>query len=119
MSRHQIEHQTLPEFLHAKPDSSADDVKYRCDLNDLLLTKETDLKEHKAECCYLCDVCKKVFKSQKSLHGHKQRQCHNSCDMCQKVLTFRHRTSCILGQAFHYSPENTFYIFNQQIYFII
>ena len=35
------------------------------------------------------------------------------------LLTFRHRASCILGQAFHYSPENAFYIFNQQIYFII
>ena len=62
------------------------------------------------------------------------------------VLTFRHRASCILGQAFHYSPESAFYIqcgsnmtatdlcvnkphksrsylnhlvFNQQIYFII
>ena len=34
-------------------------------------------------------------------------------------LTFRHRASCILGQAFHYSPENAFYIFSQQIYFII
>ena len=34
-------------------------------------------------------------------------------------LTFRHRASCILGQAFHSSPENAFYIFNQQIYFII
>ena len=34
-------------------------------------------------------------------------------------LTFRHRASCILGQAFHYFPENVFYIFNQQIYFII
>ena len=34
-------------------------------------------------------------------------------------LTFRHRASCILGQALHYSPENAFYIFNQQIYFII
>jgi len=34
-------------------------------------------------------------------------------------LTFRHRASCILGQAFQYYPENTFYIFNQQIYFII
>ena len=38
---------------------------------------------------------------------------------CWFDLTFRHRVSCILGQAFHYSPENTFYIFNQQIYFII
>ena len=34
-------------------------------------------------------------------------------------LTSRHRASCILGQAFHYSPENAFYMFNQQIYFII
>ena len=31
------------------------------------------------------------------------------------ALTFRHRAFCILGQAFHYSPENAFYIFNQQI----
>ena len=35
------------------------------------------------------------------------------------ALTFRHRASCILGQAFHYSPENAFYISNEQIYFII
>jgi len=34
------------------------------------------------------------------------------------LLTFRPRASCILGQAFHYSPEKAFYIFNQQIYFI-
>jgi hypothetical protein len=33
-------------------------------------------------------------------------------------LTFRHRASYIQGQAFRYSPENAFYIFNQQIYFI-
>ena len=31
------------------------------------------------------------------------------------------QTPCVLymGQAFRYSSENTFYIFNQQIYFII
>jgi len=34
-------------------------------------------------------------------------------------LTFMHRASCILGQAFRYTPEKAFYIFNQQIYFII
>jgi len=28
-------------------------------------------------------------------------------------LTFMHRASCTLGQAFHYSPENALYIFNQ------
>ena len=38
---------------------------------------------------------------------------------CRECLTFRHRASSIQGQAFHYSPENAFYIFNQQIYFII
>ena len=35
------------------------------------------------------------------------------------LLNFRHRASCVLGQAFRYSPENAFCIFNQQIYFII
>ena len=35
------------------------------------------------------------------------------------ILTFKHRASSILGQAFRYSPENAFYVFNQQIYFII
>ena len=34
-------------------------------------------------------------------------------------LTFRHRASCIQEGAFCYFPENAFYIFNQQIYFII
>ena len=41
------------------------------------------------------------------------------CDAALHLLTFRHRASCILGQAFHYTPENAFYIFNQQMYFII
>ena len=35
------------------------------------------------------------------------------------TLIVRNRASCVLGQAFHYSPVNAFYIFNQQIYFII
>ena len=42
-----------------------------------------------------------------------------ACFPCTIHLTFRHCESCILGQAFNYSPENAFYIFNQQIYFII
>jgi hypothetical protein len=40
-------------------------------------------------------------------------------DASKYQLTFRHRASCMLGQAFRYSLENAFYIFNQQIYFII
>ena len=47
----------------------------------------------------------------------------NLTECCTPVklatLTFRHRASCMLGQAFRYSPENDFYIFNQQICFII
>jgi len=37
-------------------------------------------------------------------------------DVCPALLA-----PCVLyiGQAFRYSPENAFYIFNQQIYFII
>jgi len=42
----------------------------------------------------------------------------HSLQKCGTVngLTFRHRASCILGQAFHCSPENAFYIFNQQMF---
>ena len=43
----------------------------------------------------------------------------NCLNARSRGLTFRHRASCIAGQAFCYSPENAFYIFNQQIYFII
>ena len=50
-----------------------------------------------------------------TLYGSQNKQRILPCT----ALTFRHRASCILGQAFHYSPENGFYIFNQQIYFII
>ena len=34
---------------------------------------------------------------------------------------FNFQVPCVLyiGQAFRYSPENAFYVFNQQIYFII
>ena len=37
----------------------------------------------------------------------------NDANICSFILTFRHRASCILGQAFHCSPENAFYIFKQ------
>jgi hypothetical protein len=43
----------------------------------------------------------------------------NCLNARSRGLSFRHRASCILGQALRYSPENAFYIFNQQIYFII
>ena len=43
----------------------------------------------------------------------------NCLNARSRGLNFRHRASCIQGQAFRYSPENAFYIFNQQIYFII
>ena len=40
-------------------------------------------------------------------------------DFMPPCLTSRQRASCFIGEAFRYSPENAFYIFNQQIYFII
>ena len=43
----------------------------------------------------------------------------NCLNARSRGLTFRQRASCIYGQAFRYSPENAFYIFNQQIYFMI
>ena len=48
---------------------------------------------------------------------HRKRR--QTLQECRTGLTFRHRASCILGQAFRYFPENAFYIFNQKIYFII
>ena len=45
------------------------------------------------------------------------------CAECNEAHTnvFNLYAPCVLyiGQAFRYSPENAFYIFNQQIYFII
>jgi hypothetical protein len=49
----------------------------------------------------------------------KKEKKKNASNSSEFNLTFRHRASCVLGPAFHYSPENAFYIFNQQIYFII
>ena len=43
----------------------------------------------------------------------------NCLNARSRGLNFRHRASFIQGKAFRYSPENAFYIFNQQIYFII
>ena len=60
--------------------------------------------------------------------GKSYYLCHLKCKEYSRImvlelrvvlLIFRHRASCILGQAFRYSPDNAFYIFNQQVYFII
>ena len=53
-------------------------------------------------------------------HQNSVCTCKYMSSKCKLVpLNFRHRASCILGQAFRYSPENAFYVFNQQMYFII
>ena len=59
--------------------------------------------------CYL--------KTQVPLH----RQHRVSITKNRLLVVFNLQVPCVLyiGQAFHYSPENAFYIFNQQIYFII
>jgi hypothetical protein len=58
--------------------------------------------------CYLC----------MNVYEWNQEIMKSSKEICS-ALTFRYLMSCILGHAFHYSPENASYIFNQQIYFII
>ena len=40
-------------------------------------------------------------------------------DSCSAFLNLYALCVLSIGQAFRYSPENAFYIFNQQIYFII
>ena len=66
-------------------------------------------------CDAICDSCT-IFSSPFGNKGFMLQILNNPSD---RALNFRHRASCILGQAFHYSPEIAFYIFNQQIYFII
>ena len=63
----------------------------------------------------------KFVASFRNITFHPERNLHASRRLFADFsrLTFRHRASCVLGQAFRYSPENAFYIFNQQIYFII
>ena len=38
---------------------------------------------------------------------------------CTREINLQAPCVLYIGQAFRYSPENAFYIFNQQIYFII
>ena len=66
--------------------------------------------------CFVGHVCGICVKQGETLGAAGAKACiYNELTI---LLTFRHRASCILGQAFRYSPENAFYIFNQQIYFI-
>ena len=66
----------------------------------------------------------KIFVSSETPLAAQQSYGHvphfSTCPVCMVtgLLTFRHRASCILGQAFHYSPENALYILNRQIYLI-
>ena len=60
-----------------------------------------------------------ISKSSRDIVLEKSKCLKNSLVRDIRFLIFRHRASSIQGQAFHYSPEDAFYIFNQQIYFII
>lgn len=92
VSRQEIGHLAVPQIIYVKPENCINNVEYSCDLDNKLFTEETNVKGHRAECSFLCDVCKKVFKSHKSLQVHKcihSRQCRGSCDVCQKVIKKR------------------------------
>ena len=69
---------------------------------------------------FICQVCSQCIKKNTYLNLLPSKlHINNFLHFLFPALTFRHRASCILGQAFRYSPENAFYIFNQQMYFII
>ena len=93
---------------------------------------------YQRSCIPFCEMCCKkknidIIKQTASYAGNVMSiMLCNTCDLWfshvsyfllkglfSDALTFRHRASSILGQAFRYSPEKALYIFNQQIYFII
>ena len=65
---------------------------------------------------YVCIVNKRNI-----LKVNRLSLCTASNGAHSLLSCFNLQAPCVLyiGQAFHYSPENAFYIFNQQIYFII
>ena len=65
-----------------------------------------------------CDTNLRFYITTAQDGWHKSAFLTRACFPYTIRLTFRHRASCILGEAFKYSPENAFYIFNQKIYFI-
>jgi hypothetical protein len=65
---------------------------------------------------YATLICRKL-RTHQPFHVNPQIYYSLLADI--SCLTFRHRASSVLGQTFRYSPENAFYIFNQQIYFVI
>ena len=70
-----------------------------------------------------CVVCTRNTCKVRSHNINTQNRigCVGLCATYLHLLSFNLWAPCVLyiGQAFHYSPENAFYIFNQQIYFII
>jgi hypothetical protein len=89
VSRQETGHLTAPDIFPVSSENDVSNEDHSCDVDNELFTEETNVTEHRAECSYLCDVCKEVFRSQKSLGVHEHihsRQRHNSCDVCQKVI---------------------------------
>ena len=82
-------------------------VVYRCETWSLTLRKELRLRVFENM------VLGRIFGPKR---GEVTREWKKTT---LSSLIFRRRASCILGQTFHCSPENAFYIFNKQIYFII
>ena len=62
----------------------------------------------------LCFICETVAYE---VMRHVVQHCLFHVFGAIRGLTSRHRASCILGHAFHYSPKNALYI--SKIYFII
>jgi uncharacterized Zn-finger protein len=78
-----------------------------CDVDKNLVSGEGSVKGCKAECSYLCDVCKKSFKTKSYLQIHKHlhsRQYHYACNVCNKQFYFL----CYLKRHMHiYGAQQT------------
>ena len=87
-------------------------------LNEILLSKEPQYESLTHPTCGWTNVLSTNLSTINIRHLKVPRHCTRKAAHC---LGFNLKAPCVLyiGQAFRYFPENAFYIFNQQIYFII
>ena len=85
--------------------------------------RDFDLKIFDMNCIIAC-LCPSVYRSgftnvtavlcvgcRENIGPETENGSKRMKEITKVGLTFRHRASCILGQAFHYSPENAFYMY--------
>ena len=77
--RQKVEHITVQKKKRMPSERCTSDVHYHCVVDSKLVTKETNVNQHTAECSYFCDLCKKSYQSQSYLQVHK---CSHNREYC-------------------------------------